>query len=377
MIKSRLHFLSFFFLFVALLLNFGCKQQGKKVSGRILLDPARDTDGQTKILLYYDMEGISGQSVLTSIDFPRKEYFEARELLTNDVNAVIDGLFAGGADIVDVVDAHGSFNPEPDILLDKMDSRAKMVYKEKKFHPYVDLVEEGNYDAIVAVCMHSKTGGGGFAEHTVHLGTDWILNDMSVNESEILAYSWGRVKVPLIFVSGDDKLEEQLSWMNWLEYVTVKNAKGVDDAVLRPVEEVHRELREAAKRAVENISSSKAIELTKPIKAQLRVVPPADLSLLEGIPGIDYHDQIVTFQAANFKEAYDGIRSFIRVADVGYMVVLQQVFFKQKNANELFMQFKDAIFSLWIRAASGKDSSDAPVKKTDEKKPKKKYFGSQ
>ncbi|MGW8183783.1 MAG: M55 family metallopeptidase [Burkholderiales bacterium] len=63
------------------------------------------------------------------MDFGNEEYFEAREWLTNDVNAVIDGLFAGGADAVEVGDAHGSFNPEPDILLDKMDSRARMLYQ--------------------------------------------------------------------------------------------------------------------------------------------------------------------------------------------------------------------------------------------------------
>lgn len=44
--------------------------------------------------------------------------------------------------------------------------------------------------------MHSKTGGGGFAAHTYTIGIDWILNDMSINETEIIAYSWGRADVP-------------------------------------------------------------------------------------------------------------------------------------------------------------------------------------
>ncbi len=227
------------------------------------------------------MEGISGQKILRSIDFGNEAYFEAQEWLTNDVNAVVDGLFAGGADSVEVVDAHGSFNPEPDILLDKMDSRAAMLYRDEKFGPYVDMLEEGKYDGIVALCMHSKTGGGGFGSHTVNLGTDWILNDMSINESELLAFSWGRGGVPLILVSGDDKLGEQLSWMTWLEYVMVKTARGQDDAELRPFEEVHQEMREAAGRAVRNIASSRAVMLTEPIKAQLRVVKPADLSITE------------------------------------------------------------------------------------------------
>ena len=36
-------------------------------------------------------------------------------MLAADLNAVIDGLFAGGATQVDIVDAHGSGNPEPDV----------------------------------------------------------------------------------------------------------------------------------------------------------------------------------------------------------------------------------------------------------------------
>ncbi len=35
-------------------------------------------------------------------------------------------------------------------------------------------------------------------------------------ETEIIAYSWGRANVPIIFASGDDKLKEQLVWMTWL-----------------------------------------------------------------------------------------------------------------------------------------------------------------
>ena len=131
-------------------------------NGRQTFARSTDNDGIVKIILYYDMEGLAGQNIITSIDYPRPEYFEARKLLTDDVNAVIDGLFAGGADSVIVVDAHGSFNPEPDILLDEMDPRAKMLYKDHKFDPYADLPLEDHYDAVVAVGMHSKTNGGGF-----------------------------------------------------------------------------------------------------------------------------------------------------------------------------------------------------------------------
>ena len=329
-------------------------------------------DGILKVLLLYDMEGLSGQNIITSIDFPRPEYFEARKLLTDDVNAAIDGFFAGGADSVFVVDAHGSFNPEPDILLDQMDPRARMLYKNHRFDSYVDLLEDNTFDALAAVGMHSRTGGGGFAEHTINLGTGWELNGMPLNESEIYAYSWGRIGVPLIFVSGDDKLAEQLSWMTWLKYVTVKEARGIDDAFLYPLDRVHEEMRSAAKWAVENIDRMKAVTLIEPITATLRVVPPADLSILEGVPGVAYKNQSVTFQAGDFAEAYSGMRTLMSLGQTGYFNIAAGMIFENQ---EMLAEFKNRIFASWREYTRKSESGEMPAEKETQKETKL-YFGS-
>jgi D-amino peptidase len=340
--------------------------------GRYLSEPATNTDGIIRILVYYDMEGISGQNDMRSLSFGNDEYDQAREWLTNDVNAVIGGLFAGGADEVHVVDAHGSGNPDPDILVDKMDKRAQLVSKDNPFDAYTALTEEGIYDAVAVVCMHSKTGGRGFAAHTYTIGMDWILNDMSINETEIIAYSWGRADVPVIFASGDDKLQEQLEWMDWLEYVRVKTAKGAGDAELRPFDEVHQEMSEAAKRAVANIASSKVTHLTLPIKAQLRAVYPARLDHLEGIPGINYKDQTVTFTAENFQDAYDGITAFIGLATRGYVRLLFGVIDNHENAGKIFTEYGEKIDATWVEVESGLWK---PPSKPEKKDTKRKYFG--
>jgi D-amino peptidase len=362
--------------YLTAVLGLSCTNEdvGENKAPRQIVERTKDGDNVTKILLIYDMEGVSGQNIMTSIDFPRPEYFEARELLTADINAVIEGLFAGGTDAVFVVDGHGSFNPEPDVILDKMDPRAHMIFKKKKFDLYVDLFHENSYDAIVAVAMHSKTGGGGFAEHTINPGSAWILNGMSLTESEILAYSWGRIGVPVIFVSGDDKLAEELSWMDWIEYVTVKEAKGIDDALLYDTEEVHKNLRYAAKRSVENLDNMKAITLTEPITATLRATPPGDLSILEGIPGIDYHDQSVTFQAADFGEAYDGMRALMAAAQAGYYDIIANVLFSQ--GQESFMAFKEAFFEAWKKSGSEEVPSEIPSEQAAPEE-ERLYFGSQ
>jgi D-amino peptidase len=311
---------------------------------------------------------------IQGLDYQTEEYVSARDWLTNDVNAVIEGLFEGGADAVDVVDAHGSGNPEPDILLDKMDSRAELIYRDERFRPYVDLTEKGTYDAVAVVCMHSRTGGGGFAAHTYTLGMDWILNDMSINETEIIAYSWGRIDVPLIFASGDDKLREQLSWMSWLEFVEVKRADGAGDAELRPFPEVHGEMQEAAKRAVEKLSESKAVRLTTPIKAQLRAVHPAQLDMLENVPGIQYADETVTFEAADFQQAYDGIEALIGVATLGWFRILQDAIGNLENSSEINEAFWNKLAAEWVAVESGEWNPPAPTSPSEEEKPKK-YFG--
>ncbi len=120
-----------------------------------LESPAADADGKLSVLVYHDMEGLAGQDDWRTFLYAKKEFYpKGQEYLINDINAVVDGLFAGGADEVHIVDAHGSGNPSPDVLFEKLDPRAKQVFRKQPFHPYVDLVEPGVYD----IC-----GGSGFA----------------------------------------------------------------------------------------------------------------------------------------------------------------------------------------------------------------------
>src|SRR3954468_1435555 len=77
-----------------------------------------------RILIYHDMEGLSGEDDWRQFNFSHPEqYNKGRELLTADINSVVEGLYQGGAGLVHVVDAHGSGNPDPDVLLDKLDKR--------------------------------------------------------------------------------------------------------------------------------------------------------------------------------------------------------------------------------------------------------------
>jgi D-amino peptidase len=330
-----------------------------QADGRELFAPVPNPTGEIRVLLLHDMEGLSGQDDPRTFFYGEELYATGQQLLVADVNAVIDGLFAGGATAVDVVDGHGSGNPEPDILSAQLDPRARQVFRDAPFRQYVDLVEPRAWDAVAVVGMHAKTGSGGFASHTYTLGIDLIVNDMSITETELVGYSFGRVGVPVIFASGDDRLREDLRTMPWLEYVTTKHATAADAAEFRPVAEVHAEMRAAAQRAVENLESARAMRLTTPIRAALRAVPPASLALLEDVPGIDYQDETVRFTAADFAEAYDGLIALVTVARSGYTTLLHDAVRAHPAGADIMRDNRARLLARWYDVESGRWSPPA------------------
>jgi D-amino peptidase len=145
-----------------------------------------------KVLLYYDMEGITGINRVEQTMARKLEHYKpARDLLTDDVNAAIRGLVAGGAGEIVVTDGHGSGNrQEPDILLDRLDPRARMEFRDREFDPYID-VPDGTYKAIVCIGMHARGGTNGFLAHSFTMEPVFRVNGQEINETEMIAHSAG------------------------------------------------------------------------------------------------------------------------------------------------------------------------------------------
>jgi D-amino peptidase len=310
-----------------------------------------------RILLYHDMEGMAGEDDWRMFVFAHPEqYAKGRELLVADVNAVIDGLFAGGASAVDVVDAHGSGNPEPDIPSAALDRRARQILRDRPFRQYVDLVEPNVYDAVVCVAMHSKSGSRGFAAHTYTLGIELLIDDRPITETELIGYSWGRVGVPVIFGSGDDRLAADLATMPWIEFATVKRATSASTVTLRPLDEARADLRTKARRAVERFRAGEARVMTpgSPVRAAVRVRPPASLAVLRGVPGVNYADERVDFTAPDFGSAYDGMIALVGVATAAYPRVLQETLARAPDGRAALAAYSDSLFMRWMDYESGR-----------------------
>lgn len=321
-----------------------------------------DTSGGIRILVLHDMEGLSGQSDPRTFSFGEKEYAQGQELLAGDVNAVIDGLYAGGATEVFVVDGHGSGNPDPDVRADLLDKRAKQILRDSTFDAYFDLVEPGAYDAVAVVGMHAKTGSRGFASHTFTLGIGLAVNGRMITETELVGLSWGRHGIPVIFGSGDDRLAADLAGLDWIEFVTVKTATAADSAIPRPVAEARADLTAKARTAVENLKAgrARAMKVSLPMTAGLRAVYPASLAMLDGIPGVTYADSMVTFPADSMRHAYDVMIKLVGVATTGYMRIFQRGVASDPAGPALMKKFGARLEQAWFDYESGRWKPPAP-----------------
>ena len=337
--------------------------------------PARP-DSTLRVLVYHDMEGLAGQDDYRTFNYSHPAFYaRGQEWLAADINAVVDGLFAGGATSVEIVDAHGSGNPAPDLDPARLDKRATQLTRDSSFRQYVDIVEPNRYDAVVAVGMHAKTGSGGFASHTYTLGMDIVMNGRSITETELVAMSWGRVGVPVIFVSGDDKLAGDLATMPWISYVVTKHATSASNVRLRDVDSVHAEMRTRAAEAARKVAEAKVMTVNTPVRAALRVVPPASLAMLNGVPGISLSSdrKEATFVAPDFLAAYDGVVALIGVARLSYPQVQAEVVRAHQDSASIIRLQRERLMERWLDVESGRWSPPAPATPA----PGRKYYGAQ
>jgi len=286
------------------------------VSDRVSLDRRPRA---IRVLVLTDMEGISG------IDDPRMTdsspryaaYYErGRATLHQDVNACISGLFDGGATAIDVVDGHGNGH---NLQAAHLDPRVTLLSQDARRDLYSDLPKEGKYDAVVAVGMHDKPLSGGFMAHTRGAGLSPVLNGATLTETELVGYEFGMSDVPVIFVSGDDHLQRDLSRsMPWLVYVAVKKGTGYSTAELRLANSVREELRSGARSAMESLSRMKPLKPTAPIRAGMLATFPQQLpppgSPFSRLPGIEYRGDTVTFPARDYPEAYERMGVLMNIA---------------------------------------------------------------
>jgi len=296
-----------------------------------------------KVVLLYDMEGVSGVTKAEGTDFESKaDYEPARQSLTADVNAAIAGLKAGGATEIIVVDGHGSGNKEsPDVFEDQILAPAKMISRDRPFDIYMDSYDQ-SVDAIVAIGMHAGAGNTeGFLSHTyTSEDVQYTVNGIPFNESMILAMGAARYGIPLIMVSGDDRLELEIRrYLPTAKYAAGKHAADRSKAEPFPRDEVNRRIEAAAREALLALDTARLPAITSgPFRFALSFQDEEQARYVGWLQGTETTSDPtkVQIRADDFEEGYRASLRLISAAGlVAYVQALERVMGDQPNAASL------------------------------------------
>ena len=341
------------------------------VAGAASRPPKATKTAGPKVLIYYDMEGISGIVRARQVLFGQSEYPASRQLLTGDVNAAIAGLKAGGAGEIVVTDAHGSGNDEePDILLARLDKRATFLFRDHPFDPYID-APDSSYQAIVCIGMHARAGTPGFMAHTVTVEPAYKVNGEWLTETSIVARSAARFGVPVIMVSGDDVLQGQIkAEFPSAEYAVVKTAQGRAHAKPLPLAIAEGNIRKAAQAAIERLASFKPLSVESSYRFEVSYLNRLEADLAASVPETERVDSVtLAYTVPDFVTGYNRSNAMTGKVGLERLRLLSQAVRASPAGKQIMSSYLTLVLTNWL------EPEKMPKPAAPSTKAKKRYHG--
>ncbi|WNQ12552.1 M55 family metallopeptidase [Paenibacillus aurantius] len=222
-----------------------------------------------KIYVSVDMEGIAGIAYKEQTTRGELLYPESRQLLTDEVNAVVEALVQAGAEEIIVKDAHAT---GLNFLYDRLHPSASYVLgpavMANRF-PGLD----ATFDGAVLIGYHAMAG-----TQEAILDHSWSfadiygleLNGAPIGEIGFEALLFGLHGVPVIFVSGDDKTcaEAKRQLGSVFTYET-KKATGRHSGLLKAPKRVYAEIGGVMGEAVRRRKECSAYSIPGPYEMKI------------------------------------------------------------------------------------------------------------
>jgi D-amino peptidase len=232
----------------------------------------RSDDDEIKIYIAVDSEGSTGAAEYwaRNVDPSSKEFRRYRELMTDDVNAAIEGCFAGGANQVYIRD--DGFG-DRGLIADRLDRRVNLL---PVGGPLLNGLDE-TFDGVMLVCFHAMEGAeDGVLAHTWSSARRRRYRFNGKDAGEVAAYAivaGHDHNVPIILATGCEGLAREVHELLGDEVVTVAVKRVRDDksVELLPATETLPRIKLGAKTAVEKIERFKPYRPRFPITVRLQL----------------------------------------------------------------------------------------------------------
>ena len=158
-----------------------------------------------KIFITADIEGITGAAHWDETDQNNEYFQQLREQMTAEVAAACEGALNAGATEIWIKDAHGWARS----LIPAKLPREIRLARSWSGHPYSMMQElDESFTAAMAIGYHSRAGSNGSPlAHTMTGSMTWYkINGQYASEFMVSAYTAGMLKVPMVFLSGDEMI---------------------------------------------------------------------------------------------------------------------------------------------------------------------------
>jgi D-amino peptidase len=274
-----------------------------------------------KILIAADMEGVTGVTTWDQVNRDHPEYARSRRLMTQDVNAAIQGALEAGADEILVADGHGYHR---NILIEELNPHARL----NAGSPTPLSMVQGIDASVSGVCFigyHARAGTrNAILDHTWSskcVANLW-LNDLLVGEAGLNAAVCGHFGASVLMVSGDQAVcAEALDTLGPVEVAVVKRATGRMSAECLPPLQAHEKICDAAGRAVRRLKEGQApppFVLPAPLQIAVELVSSDMADRANLLPQVERLDgRRIEFSAADMPAAYRLFNAAVMLAAAG------------------------------------------------------------
>lgn len=209
---------------------------------------------------------------------------EMQRLLTGEVNAAAEGLFAAGVEEVIINDAHGAGRT---ILSEELISGMKLVQGVKRPCWLPGL--SPRFDALIQVGMHAMTGTpNGCLAHSMSRDMVYRVNGAEVGEMEMAAYLCGHLGIPWVFTAGDlHACTESERWVSGIVTAPVKEGLGELCALHMAPIDARALIKTRVQEAMTAAKNIEPLVAKRPVVVEVTHPDPNHLSVPEGVERVD------------------------------------------------------------------------------------------
>lgn len=242
----------------------------------------------TKIFISIDMEGITGvvQPAQLGPGAEGWEYGRAREWMTAEARAAIEGAKAGGATEFVVADSHGNMQ---NLLIDQLPEDVRIVRGSPRPLSMMQGIDNTFAGAVFIGYHASEYGSDAVRGHTMSSARflHVKLNGTEVGEGVWNAAIAGSFGVPVLFISGDRAAVEQFrKTVPTAEGAIVKEGLGYHAAATVTPARGQQLIRQGVERAVKRLAEMKPHVVRTPVELEVGFKLTLDAERISYIPGL-------------------------------------------------------------------------------------------